>query len=78
MTHRSPGIKNPINIGARIYTRIPKKVSKLNETTALTFAIFSARAIFFAPIFCPTRTDVAIERPIAGIMISWRILDPAP
>ena len=37
-----------------------------------------ARWILPAPMFWPTRVETAIDKPIAGIVTTCKMLDPTP
>ena len=45
---------------------------------AASFATFSARATFPAPMFWPTSVEVAMENPIAGISMTLNTFTPTP
>ncbi|MEI8007944.1 MAG: hypothetical protein WCI00_00405 [bacterium] len=59
-------------------TRIQIPVSNQNEINDQIFAVLAALSILFAHIFCPTRIEIAIESPNAGMIMSCKIFDPAP
>jgi hypothetical protein len=71
-------MKNFIRNEAQKKTIIQIAVSNQNEINDQIFAVLAALSILFAHIFCPTRIETAIERPIAGMIMSCRIFEPAP
>jgi len=72
------GTKNATIRNAKAKTIAPIPVKLPNATSALKRAMAAARSICPAPMFCPTRVDVAIERPMAGMMTKLRTLKPMP
>ena len=62
------GTKNQINCLANRNTIIHMKLKNKKLINILTFIIFSALSTFFAPIFCHTRIELAIDIPIDNII----------
>ena len=57
-------------------TPIADKIQK--PSIAPSRAIRAARSTFPAPMFWPTSAETAIASPIAGIITTWRIVEPTP
>ena len=57
---------------------MPASVRMTKPSTVPSQVMRDARSMLPAPMFWPTSVETAIDRPIAGIVTTCRIVEPTP